>query len=96
MDEDMSPNAEGKTAVDLGVHGTIHIPEGHADPTVRYETPDGVKHEWTNPDASAPQVVTDPGPDDDVVYDASVKGYVPRVHVAVADGGAGAESGTAG
>lgn len=79
-------STDGVVPVDLGAHGTIHIPDGNLDRTVRYETPDGEKHAWENPDAP-PAPILNPGPDDDVMFDASVGGYVARVRVDAVEGG---------
>lgn len=86
------PHREGRVPVTVPVaagEATIWVPEGHTD-HVTYEDIDGTKLVWENP-AHVP-TITEPGPDDDVMWDASVHAYVPRVRVAVAEGGSGVEA----
>lgn len=91
--DELSPNVEGKRAVTVrceacSVDVEIWIPEDHTDAKVRFEhacsNSSVYKGEWVNPDA--PVVITDPGEDDDVIWDASQQAFVPRV-VNVVDGG---------
>lgn len=95
--EQAIPSLDGAVTAVVVEHGdhehTIYVPEGCTDATVRYETPDGAKHEWVNPDAP-PAPLTDPGPGDDVIYDAALGSYVPRISVNVSESGTTTETQT--
>lgn len=96
--EELSPNAVDKHTVTVhcdacDVDVEILVPDGHTDAKLRWEhacsNSSVFKGEWINPDA--PEVITDPTEDDDVIWDAAQQAYVPRVVANVVDGGQSVE-----